>query len=367
MTVPVSSKVLNAVARAVGPLCKSSALRQFWIWERPNGQKALWNGSILLTTPQEKVYEAAVEALVNKKVSAQPLAEAEIGGAEARIHNIGQDGDVWTIPEAMPLWWDRVFYAASDDDTRPTMQGVLVERDRMVATDGHRLALAQTAFSTLPGGVETITLCPIVGDVLTAMGKVPGSKGYIFPNPGESVGFNLQIDFGEGTLVYVYGIDVHYAFAAESSPIGNSRAESPGYAFPNYRQVFPSQDFYRATVKLSEEQVVALVAALKKPPFPVTVAKASVATGVKVLIGEGLALLFSAEGSEPKVYDSPFDSIDMKAERPPVTGLNRKYLAEALEALSSPKGVTLKFGDGEGPIEISDSDDNCALVMPMRL
>ena len=364
----VSSKTLKAVVRAVGPLCKANApLQQFWMWDRPNGEKALWSGALLLTTPNQEVYNAAIEALVNKKVSAQPLPDVEVQGAEARIHKVKQEDGIWEIPEAMPLWWDRVFYAASDDDTRPTMQGVLVERDRMVATDGHRLALAQTTFSALPGGVEKITLTSIVGDVLTAMGKVPGSKGYIFPKPGETTGFNLQIDFGEGTLVYLCGIDAHYAFAAEPSPVGNSRAESPGYAFPDYRQVFPSQDDYRATVKLSEEQVSALVAVLKKPPFPVTVAKTSVGIAAKVLVGEGFALMFSAEGVEPKVYDSPFDSIDLKAKRPPVTGLNRKYLVEALEALSSSKGVTLKFGDGEGPIEVSDSDDNCALIMPMRV
>jgi len=228
-------------------------------------------------------------------------------------------------------------YAASLDETRYNLNGVYFEvaaetaRIRMVATDGHRLALVER----------------IAGSDVTGL-----ASGVIVPRKGlaelkrlvdEADADEVEIGFeGNSGLVRSGGVTLVMRLIEGE--------------FPNYQQVIPKQcdHFLVLTADV-------LVRALRR----VSLLSAEHSRAVKVELSEGKLQLSSrtpdlGEAQEELDIDYAGPSTSM--------GFNARYLLDCLSALGA-KEVRLGFRDGGSAVEVRPTDDleSVAVVMPMRL
>jgi DNA polymerase III subunit beta len=228
-------------------------------------------------------------------------------------------------------------YAASLDETRYNLNGVYFEvvpetgRIRMVATDGHRLALVER----------------------TAGSDVSGlASGVIVPRKGLAELKRL--------------VDEEDADEVELSFEGNSGLARKGDVtlvmrliegeFPNYKQVIPKQSDHHLTI--SGEL---LTRALRR----VALLSAEHSRAVKLELSDGKVQLSS---KTPDLGEAQ-EEIDVDYAGPSVSiGFNARYLLDCLNALGA-KEVRLGLRDGGSPVEVRPTDDleSVAVVMPMRL
>lgn len=232
---------------------------------------------------------------------------------------------------------ERTMYAASLDETRYNLNGVYFEvlsdeaKIRMVATDGHRLAVVDR----------------VVGDQVAGL-----SSGLIIPRKGLAELKRL--------------VDEEDADEIEIGFEGNSGLARKGDVtllmrliegeFPNYNQVIPKTTEHKIT--LSSET---LLRALRR----VVLLSAERSRAVKCEIESGCLTLSSSnpdlgEAQEELDVDYDGDAISI--------GFNAKYLIDAIGSLGS-KELQLGLSDGSSPVEIRPTDDaeSLAVVMPMRL
>ena len=232
---------------------------------------------------------------------------------------------------------ERTMYAASLDETRYNLNGVYFEvlsndgKIRMVATDGHRLALVDRA----------------VGDDVAAL-----ASGVIVPRKGLAELKRL--------------VDEEDADEVEIGFEGNSGLARKGDVtlimrliegeFPNYDQVIP---------KSSEHHVALPSNVLLRALRRVALLAAERSHLVKFEIGSRTLVISSSNpdlGEAQEEIDVDFDEAEI------VIGFNAKYLMDAIGSLDS-KEVQLGLRDANSPVEIRPVDDaDClAVVMPMRL
>jgi DNA polymerase-3 subunit beta len=231
---------------------------------------------------------------------------------------------------------ERTSFAISTDETRYNLGGVFVEQEgdvlRMVATDGHRLALAEK---------------PIQGGASAA--KLP--RGVIIPKKGllelrrlvSEEGGACELGFTPGSVVYRReGVQVIVRLLDG--------------VFPDYRQVIPRENARRLMIHrvLFAETLrrVALVAQDK-------------ASGVKFDIGEGKLTLSS---QNPDLGEAQ-EEMETKVEGAPLQmGFNARYLLDVLNVLSSEE-VSLELSDELSPglLKPTGEQGYLAVVMPMRI
>jgi len=228
-------------------------------------------------------------------------------------------------------------YAASMDETRYNLNGVYFEvvpdsaRIRMVATDGHRLALVERT----------------AGSDVSAL-----ASGVIIPRKGlaelkrlvdEDDADEVEIGF-EGNSGLVRKGDVTLVMRLIEGE------------FPNYKQVIPKQCDHHLTLSADS-----LVRALRR----VALLSAEHSRAVKVELADGKLQLSSRT---PDLGDAQ-EEIDVDYAGPTVSiGFNARYLLDCLSALGA-KEVRLGLRDGGSPVEVRPTDDleSVAVVMPMRL
>jgi DNA polymerase-3 subunit beta len=232
---------------------------------------------------------------------------------------------------------ERTMYAASLDETRYNLNGVYFEvvptdgKLRMVATDGHRLALIDRTI-----GTQTIGL----------------GSGVIIPRKGLAELKRL--------------VDEEDADEIELGFEGNNGLAKKGDVtlvmrliegeFPNYKQVIPKSSDRKLTIEAEP-----FVRALRR----VALLSAERSRAIKLDIGEGKIVISS---SNPDLGDAQ-EEFDVDYAGPATTiGFNAKYLLDCLGALGA-KEVQFAFRDGDKPVEIRPADDadTLAVVMPMRL
>lgn len=239
---------------------------------------------------------------------------------------------------------DRVLFATSTDETRYHLNGVFIDNDSIVATDGHRLARVEHS-QVLPD--KTGLLLPTKG--LKLLSK-------LFSGPVQCVDCKyLKITQGLGmTTFYIRKIEGKY---------------------PNYSQFIPTQWTHSITVKRIE-----LIGHLKNL-IPLACKKSC--AGSLEFSKDALTI---ANG--PRIeYDKTNKKELVELSRGPVVnklmssdyskdcnldafkiGFNMSYLIDALESLDGENAV-LNINDKLSPIDIKSSKraKQNNIVMPMRI
>lgn len=242
----------------------------------------------------------------------------------------------FTIPSDMlQTMIERTIFCVSTDDNRHNLSGIYCESPspnvlRMVATDGHRLAMIERTFET----------------------EIPIASGVIVPRKG----------FQElrRVLADEKNADVRLGFSGSSGVLSAGSVELSTRlvdgAFPDYKQVIP-----KSGSKVVKIHRGALAEALKR----VSLLSQSRANGVR--------LSFKDKQLELRAEDPEFGEateiveIDYKGE-PLTIGFNARYILDVL-ALVHEEGVMFELSDDLSPGVIRPLEDQSflAVVMPMRI
>ncbi|MEA2000711.1 MAG: DNA polymerase III subunit beta [Actinomycetota bacterium] len=229
--------------------------------------------------------------------------------------------------EALVAALNQVGIAASSDDGRPTLTGVLFETEsdhlRLVATDSYRLAVRDVPGVT---GVDT-TLIPY--RALKEIGRTIGADKV-----------SLAIGEREGTFV---------------SPRGQMTARVIESSFPNYRQLLPDEYPNRLTIRRD-----ALLEAVGRASL---VAEDHIP--VRLTLGSGgveLSVTRQDVGGETEYIEAVYEGEDM------VIAFNTRYLTDGVAAMKSEKLVLETINPLKpGLLTAADDDAFRYLLMPVRL
>ena len=230
----------------------------------------------------------------------------------------------------------KTVYATSGDRTREALRGVLMEKEgavlRMVATDGHRMALAEK--SVLGGeGIETA-------------GKV------ILPEKGAKEIRDLSEEEGEGKIEIGIG---------EKSVVVKGGGETLlvrliDGEFPDYKKVIPQNNEKRIIIKtgetkeslrrvtlLAEEETREIIFNVKENKMVVSSRKT----------GQG-------EAREEREVEYEGEEVEF--------GVNSRYIVDALSVMGGEK-ATIEVSDGKTPILLREegTEKTIAVIMPMIL
>lgn len=226
-------------------------------------------------------------------------------------------------------------YAISNDETRYILNGVFFEprgegKVRMVATDGHRLALVERE---------------LAGDFKLKSGVIIPRKGL----------FELKRLLDEAP-----DAEVQLGFAENSALF-----KKPGLTmvmrlidgqFPEYQRVIPKEGEKQVMVKRSQ-----YYDALKR----IALLSADKSSAVKLSLSENLLRITA---NNPELGEAK-DDIEVAYRGPSLTiGFNARYILDVLSALETDE-VTLELGDEHSPGVVHAPGDKSytAVVMPMRV
>jgi len=232
---------------------------------------------------------------------------------------------------------ERTIYAASADETRYNLNGVYFEqladsgKTRMVATDGHRLAIVDRVLSTNPIGLE---------------------PGVIIPRKG-LVELKRLLDEEDADEVEL-GFEGNSGLARKGDVTLVMRLIEG--EFPSYQQVIPRETNIHLTLTVD-----AFSRALRR----VVLLSAERSRAVKFELSDGQLKLSS---NNPDLGDA-LEELDVDYAGEPLTvAFNARYLIDALSSVKA-KEVRLGFKDATSPAQLTptDDDDALAVVMPMRV
>jgi DNA polymerase-3 subunit beta len=232
---------------------------------------------------------------------------------------------------------ERTIYAASLDETRYNLNGVYFEtpadtqKIRMVATDGHRLALVDRG----------------IGEDLEGL-----SGEVIIPRKGLAE-LKRLVDEEDADQIQL-GFKGNSGLARKDSVTLVMRLIEG--KFPNYEQVIPADAEHQLTLP-SEP----LVRAVRR----VALLSVERSHAVKLELAGGVLRLSSSNpdlGQAQEELDVDYSGDDL------AIGFNAKYLQESLTAFGA-KEILLSLRDASSPVIIrpTDDPDSLAVVMPMRL
>lgn len=231
---------------------------------------------------------------------------------------------------------ESTLFAVSFDETRLNLSGVFVENQqgalRMVATDGHRLALIDRKID----------------------GKVP-DKGVILPRKGLMEARKLlEVKDGDEDIVKL-------TVDGSIAKIMRGRAELfmrliEG-EFPDYRQVIPKQS--KVKLGLSRADFLHALGCI-------SVLSTERAKGVRVSLKPGI---LEVQANNPDVGDGAYETEVVYSGEELSIGFNGRYLIEALTAMRDGERVEFMVTDDVSPgvLRLEGDDSYCYVVMPMRL
>ena len=236
-----------------------------------------------------------------------------------------------------------VSFAISTEETRYYLNGVLLHTRpgpngqpllKLVATDGHRLSMAEVP---LPAGAEGLADIIVPRKAVTQLAGLLGAKGSISVEVGTS----------------------HIRFGSRDWTLTTKAIDG---TYPDYQRVFPRFDTPPRvlTVKLPGElrRILAAATAMSEEwsrPVKLT-AKGMTASPLKI----------SAASGEGGTSDAvvPRDVAEWGTGHGIEIGLQARYLEVMTRALPAP--LTFSFVDGGSPVRI-DFKGGAALLMPMRV
>ncbi|HTW89100.1 MAG TPA: DNA polymerase III subunit beta [Candidatus Binataceae bacterium] len=238
-------------------------------------------------------------------------------------------------PAVLATMIDKTIFAVSPDEARYNLTGVFIESPtagsaRMVATDGHRLAMIEreVAGFSMQGGV-----------IIPRKGLIELRRMLDRSEDGD---VNLQID---NQIAYI---------KRGSTEVSMRLVEGE---FPDYKGVIPKQSRYHIGV---ERDI--LMAAIKRA----AIFSNERYHGVKFGVSEG-TLTVSSTSPEMGEASETID-IDFKGEEFSI-GFNATYLIQVLGVIESGTDAVLGLTDEVSPGVITTPADSqfTYVVMPMRL
>lgn len=230
----------------------------------------------------------------------------------------------------------RSIYAVSNDEVRRNLNGVLVEtlegkKVRMVATDGHRLAMIDSDF----GG----------GD------KLDIKSGVIVPRKGFSEFRKIAAEAGEE--VEIGFLPNQMILNTKDVMIATKLIEGK---FPDYTQVVP---------KDNDKVVISSRAAFADALRRISILSVERSNVVMMKLKKGLVEISSTdpnagEGSEEIEVDYGGPALEI--------GLNARYILDALATMDS-ESVRIEIGDELSAILVrpEGGEEYTCVVMPVRL
>ena len=235
----------------------------------------------------------------------------------------------------------RTLYASGENDARYILNGILVQFQeesgkkkviRFVATDGHRLSLAET---------------PVTADT----GHLP-EQNIIVPKKA-ILEIKKALDEGEDGGAPELAIGKNQLVFRRGAFILTSRLMEGNY--PNYRQVIPTGNDKRVSVNRA-----ALEGGLRR----VSLLAREKTNAVKFQLDNGRMLLSS---NNPEMGEASEEVAASFAGEGFSTGFNARYLLDALSVLEGEE-ATLEFKDALSPCLIKEEGKGfLAVVMPMRV
>ena len=229
---------------------------------------------------------------------------------------------------------ERTAFSISSDDTRTGLNGANLEsmgegRLRLVATDGHRLSLAEVGFE----------------------GEFRSDQSLLLPRKG--LGELRKLCDDAQSSFDVAFVQNQAIFRRDQMTISMRLLEG---VFPDYRQVIPSQAVRSVIV---DRRVLA--DGLKR----VIILAPERANAVRFELGDQVLGLHSSHSE----FGSASEELEVEMEGEPLEiGFNARYFLDALAVIDDER-VKLEFGDSLGPCLLKSAGDSTALfvIMPMRL
>jgi DNA polymerase-3 subunit beta len=258
--------------------------------------------------------------------------------------DVASDTVISLDPDALDRLVRRTIYSVSTDETRPALNGALMQvKDgelRVVATDGHRLARA----SYRP---EPALAAAPKNDVILPL-KALNQLGRLIPSATGPVEIALSKN--------------HARFTLGETTLTTKLIEGP---FPNYEQVIPKQNTKQLRAKRED-----LAAALER----VSVFSDSLTRQVKLSVKENRLILIvqtpdQGEATEELPVQYTAEELDI--------GYNASYLLDILRTIDTEEvemklntpvtaGLIVPVGATEAKAAKGKEDLLC-LVMPLRL
>ena len=225
-------------------------------------------------------------------------------------------------------------FATARENSRYAINGVLFEREgnklAVVATDGHRLALARGSCKATKG------------DGKTAQAIVPT----------KALNLLLRL-FSDGEqVVRVKIADSHMLFATDDATLSSKLVEGN---FPPYKDVIPKDQDRKATLATD-----VLISALRR---------AALLTNEE---SRGVRLAFSGEGvtltsRAPEMGEAEVNAAVAEYAGEPIDiGFNPAYLLDALKVIDEDK-VTLEMKAANKPSILKTTNNFLYVVMPVNL
>ena len=283
----------------------------------------------------------AAEGIVEVDIDAKERASIVAGSAkfklaglpESEFPRLPEDEDTYayTIPQAtLKEMLRKVLYAASQDDTRRTLKGVLMsfkdEKLTMVATDGRRLALVENEIE-FPKDAERDIILPSK-TVQELMRSLNGEEETSVKVQKSQIAFKVG-----SVMIYSKLIDDQY---------------------PNYKQVIPSETIEKIAV---DRQL--LLDALDRA----SVMTMDEAHSTKLIFSEGKLTVTSAASDIGEAKDEV--PIKYAGETIEII-FNPSYVMDPLKAIDDDE-VTINLNNGHSPAVIKCSVPFLYVLMPLRI
>ena len=305
----------------------------------------LKEGSIALSA--RKLYEIIRElpaAMVELTVDSDLTATIACGSSEFRMKGLPKD-DFPSIREPKNrgivldrrLFRDmirRTLFAVSSDQTRYTLNGILFRATpkdvRMVATDGHRLAIStvETDVTKDSGPIEAIIPRKAAAEMLKLLRDEPGE---------------IEIETSEN----------HLLLSSDQTLIDARLIEGQ---FPNYEQVIPTTATKQVT--LDRE---AFLAGLRRTST--ILGERTVPTTMELKAGKLLLSCVNLDLGEAR------ERLDVEYPHEELTvGFNARYILDFL-SVAEGEQVTIQLQDSLSPALFRAKDDKSysCVIMPMRI
>jgi DNA polymerase III subunit beta len=298
-----------------------------------------------ITISARKLAEIVKElpaASLTLKVGDNASVSLRCGGVSYKLVGLAPDDFPPVVPATTAAWLTmeskslrqmltHTSYAVSHDETRYALNGVLFvvqqKEMRVVATDGHRLAIAVKGLSQSATPVTGIVPRKAVSEIQRALGA----------------GEDVQIAITENQFVLQMPNFVMTARLIEGQ-------------FPNYEAVIPKA--HPGKLALSRQALtaalrrVAVMAEERNKPVKLSLAPAS--------------LKLAASSSELGEAEETL-TVDYAGEEVSIA-FNSRYILDALSPMEG-EAVVLEFKDALSPgvIKTADDDGYRCVIMPMRI
>ncbi|MHB1584311.1 MAG: DNA polymerase III subunit beta [Acidimicrobiales bacterium] len=251
--------------------------------------------------------------------------------------SVGEGGGVGLPGPVLAEGLRQVVRAASTDDARPLLTGVLMANEqgavRLVATDSYRLAMRDLEGTK---GVTDAGDMLVPARALVELQRLTGS--------GDAEGADeIMVSTGDHEITFSRG------------PVRISTRLLDG-TYPDYRQLIP--EHYPNRLHVGKES---LVAALRRVRLLVR----DNTTPVRLSMRQGgvdLAVVSQEVGDASESVDGDFSGEDM------VIAFNPSYLIDGVEAVAGDE-VVIETGDPARPATVrgAERDDFQYLLMPVRV